>query len=57
MKLVYQCMTIFFTFSPISNPLLPLRLVVGEDDNVKSGYKRYVTESKFLPTSRLFSLL
>ena len=48
MKLVYQYMTIFFTFSPTSNHLHPLqvencdsnsRLVVDEDDNVKSGLK------------------
>ena len=46
MKLVYQYMTIFFTFLPTSNHLHPLqvencdsnsRLVVDEDDNVKSG--------------------
>ena len=49
MKLVYQYMTIFFTFSPTSNHLHPLqvencdinlRFVVNEDDNVKSGLKR-----------------
>ena len=48
MKLVYQYMAIFFTFSPTSNHLHPLqvdncdsnsRLVVDEDDNVKSGWK------------------
>ena len=48
MKLVYQYMAIFFTFSPTSNHLHPLkvencdsnsRLVVDEDDNVKSGLK------------------
>ena len=42
MKLVYQYMVIFFTFSPTSNHLHPLqvkncgsnsRLVVDEDDN------------------------
>ena len=45
MKLIYQFMEIFFTFSPTSNHLHPLhvencdsnsRLVVDEDDNVKS---------------------
>ena len=48
MKLVYQYMTIFFTFPPTSNNLHLLqvencdsnsRLVVDEDDNVKSGLK------------------
>ena len=48
MKLVYQYMAIFFNFSPTSSHLHPLevencdsnsRLVVGEDDNVKSGLK------------------
>ena len=48
MKLVHQYMTIFFTFSSTSNHLYPLqdencdsnsRLVVDEDDNVKSGLK------------------
>ena len=48
MKLVYQYMAIFFAFSPTSNHLHPLqvencdsnsRLVVDEDDNVKSGLK------------------
>ena len=48
MKLVYQYMAIFFTFSPTSNHLHPIqvencdsnsRLVVDEDDNVKSGLK------------------
>ena len=48
MKLVYQYMAIFFTFSPTSNHLHPVqvencdsnsRLVVDEDDNVKSGLK------------------
>ena len=48
MKLVYQLMEIFFTFSPTSNRLYPLEvencdsnswLVVDEDDNVKSSLK------------------
>ena len=48
MQLVYQYMAIFFIFSPDSNHLHPLqvencnsisRLVVNEDDNVKSGLK------------------
>ena len=48
MKLVYQYMAILFTFSPTSNHLHSLqvencdsnsRLVVDEDDNVKSGLK------------------
>ena len=48
MKLVYQYMAIFFSFSPTSNHLHPLqvencnsnsRLVVDEDDNVNSGLK------------------
>ena len=48
MKLVHQYMIIFFNFSPTSNHLHPLqvencnsnsRLVVDEDDNVKSGLK------------------
>ena len=48
MKLVYQYMAIFFTFPPTSNHLHSLqvencdsnsRLVVDEDDNVKSGLK------------------
>ena len=47
-KPVYQYMVIFFNFLPISNHLHPLqvencdsnsRLVVDEDDNVKSGLK------------------
>ena len=49
MKLVYQYMSIFFNFTRTSNHLHPLqvencdiksRLVVGEDDNVKSGLER-----------------
>ena len=49
MKLVYQYMTIFFTFSPTSNHLHPLqvencdsnsRLVVEEDDNGKFRLQR-----------------
>ena len=49
MKLFYQCMAIFFNFSPPSSQLYPLlvencdsnsRLVVDEDENVKSGLKR-----------------
>ena len=48
MKLVYQYIAICFTFSPTSNHLHSLqvencdsnsRLVVNEDDNVKSGLK------------------
>ena len=48
MKLVYQYIVIFFNFSPTSNHLHPLqvencdsnsRLVVDEDDNVKSEVK------------------
>ena len=48
MKLVYQYMAIFFNFSFTSNHFHPLqvenrdsnlRLVVDEDDNVKSGLK------------------
>ena len=48
MKLVYQYMIIFFNFSPTSNHLHPpqvencdsnSRLVVDQDDNVKSGLK------------------
>ena len=48
MKLAYQYMTILFTFSSTSSHRHPLqvehcdsnsRLVVGEDDNVKSGLK------------------
>ena len=49
MKLVYQYMVIFFTFSPTSNHLHPLqvencdsnsRLVSDEDDNVKFSPER-----------------
>ena len=49
MKLVYQYMVIFFTFSPTSNHLHPLqvencdsdsRLVVGEDDNSEFKLER-----------------
>ena len=52
MQLVYQCMTIFFNFSPTSNHLHSLqvencdrnsRLVVDEDDNVKSGLKTKIS--------------
>ena len=48
MKQVYKFMSIFFNFTPTSNHLHPLqdencdshsRLVVTEDDNVKSGLK------------------
>ena len=48
MNLVYQYIAISFTFSPTSNHLHPLqvencdsnsRLVVDEDDSVKSGLK------------------
>ena len=42
-KLVYQYMTIFFNFLPISNHLHPLQVgncgIVDEDYNVKSGLK------------------
>ena len=56
MKQVYQYIAIFFTFSPTSNHLHPLqvencdsnsRLVVDEDDNVKSGLKGSSTELLF----------
>ena len=49
MKLVYQCMAIFFNFSPTSNHLHPLqaencdsnsRLVVDEDDVGKFRLER-----------------
>ena len=49
MKLAYQYIAIFFTFSPTSNHLHPLqvencdsnsRLVVDEDDNGKFGLER-----------------
>ena len=49
MKLVYQYIAIFFTFSPTSNHLHPLqvkncdsnsRLVVDEDDNAKFRLER-----------------
>ena len=49
MKLVYQCMAIFFNFSPTSNHLHPLQvencgsnsqLVLDEDDNGKLGLER-----------------
>ena len=49
MKLVYQYIAIFFTFSPTSNHLHPLqgencdsnsRLVVDEDDNGKFRLER-----------------
>ena len=49
MKLIYQYMAIFFTFSPTSNHLHPLqvencdsnsRLVVDEDDNGKFRLER-----------------
>ena len=49
MKLPNKYMAILFNFSPISSHLNPLqvencdsnsRLVVDEDDNVKSGLKR-----------------
>ena len=48
MKVVYKYMAIFFNFQTTSNHLHPLqvencesnsRLVVDEDDNVKSGLK------------------
>ena len=48
MKLFYEYMVIFFNLSPSSSRLYPLqaencgsnsRLVVDEDDNVKSGLK------------------
>ena len=56
MKLVYQYMAIFFTFSPTSNHLHPLqvencdsnsRLVVDEDDYVKSGLKGLTKQGIF----------
>ena len=49
MKLAYQYIAIFFTFSPTSSHLHPLqvencdsnsRLVVDEDDNGKFGLER-----------------
>ena len=52
MKLVYQYMAFFFTFSPPSNHLHPLqvencdsnlRLVVDEDDNGKFRLERVKT--------------
>ena len=62
MKLVYQYMVIFFTFSPTSNHLHPLqvencrsnsRLVVDEDDNGKLRLERV----KALGTTILVSIL
>ena len=56
MKLVYQYMAIFLSFSPTSNHLHPLqvencdsnsRLVVDEDDNVKSGLKGFINKKKY----------
>ena len=49
LKLIYQCMAIFFNFPPTSNHLHPLqvencdsnsRLVVDEDDNGKFRLER-----------------
>ena len=54
-KLVYQYMSIFFHFTRTSNHLHPLqeencdsnsRLVVDEDDNVKSGLKGSIQISR-----------
>ena len=48
MKLVYQCMAIFFNFSLTSNHLYRLqadsnsRLAVDEDDNAKVGLERVI---------------
>ena len=56
MKLAYQYMAIFFTFSPTSNYIHPLqvencdsnsRLVVDEDGNVKSGLKGLICDQTF----------
>ena len=53
MKLVYQYIAFFFDFQTTSNHLHPLqvencdsnsRLVVDEDDNVKSGLKGLITQ-------------
>ena len=63
MKLVCKYMAIFFTFSPTSNHLHSLqvencdsnsRLVVNEDDNVKSGVKEL--KVKLTMGKRFFSL-
>ena len=60
MKLVYQYMTIFITFSPTSNHLHPLqvencdsnsRLVVDGDDNGK--FRLHTTDSLISETSQL----
>ena len=57
MKLVYQYMAIFLNFSLTSNHLHPLqvencdsnsRLVVDEDDNVKSGLKGFKGGTHFV---------
>ena len=54
-KLVYQYMSIFFHFTRTSNHFHPLqeencdsnsRLVVDEDDNVKSGLKGLIQISR-----------
>ena len=48
MKLVYQCMAIFFNFSPTLNHLHQLqadsnsRFVVDEDDNAKLRLERVI---------------
>ena len=61
MKLVHQYMIFFFNFSPTSNHLHPLqvencdsnsRLVVDEDDNVKSGLKG-LRESELVNSSNV----
>ena len=58
LKMVYQYMVIFFNCSPTSNHLHPLqvencdsnsRLVVDEDDNVKSGLKGLKANSWIAP--------
>ena len=65
MKLFYQFMAIFLNFSPTSNHLHSLqvencgsnsRLVVDEDDSVKSGLKGLI-KGLFLDMSSLFLFL
>ena len=64
MKLAYQYMTIFFTFSPTSSHFHPLqvencdsnmRLVVDEDDNGK--FRPYRVKASFHIIENIFDFL
>ena len=54
MKLIDQYMDIFFNFSPKSNHLHPLRLVVDEDDNGKFRLEKVYALTIFYQNGKMF---